>query len=61
LQVEGAASQPLGRLSLSGGAASFPVPAKTAEELVQMADAALYEAKHGGRDRCQACKDFLAG
>jgi diguanylate cyclase (GGDEF)-like protein len=54
-------SQPLGHLSVSIGVASYPVPCSSAEELVKMADAALYEAKEAGRDRCQACKDFLAG
>ncbi|MDI6871613.1 MAG: sensor domain-containing diguanylate cyclase [Bacillota bacterium] len=54
-------TQPLGHFSVSVGVASYPVPCPSAEELVKQADAALYEAKKAGRDRCQACKDFLAG
>jgi diguanylate cyclase (GGDEF)-like protein len=45
-----AASQPDGSLSISIGVASFPDDAVDSEALVRTADAALYEAKHGGRN-----------
>ncbi|RMH45364.1 MAG: diguanylate cyclase [Deltaproteobacteria bacterium] len=45
-----AETQPLGRLSVSIGVASFPDDAAGAEALVRQADAALYAAKHGGRN-----------
>lgn len=61
LAEEEGKTQPLGHFSVSIGVASYPVPCPSAEELVKLADAALYEAKKAGRDRCQACKDFLAG
>lgn len=61
LAGEEAKTQPLGHFSVSVGVASYPQPCRNAEELVKQADAALYEAKRAGRDRCQACKDFLAG
>ena len=38
-------------LTFSAGAASFPATGATPEELLRAADAALYEAKHAGRDR----------
>jgi diguanylate cyclase (GGDEF)-like protein len=43
--------QSLGRITLSLGVASFPEHGPTAEALVQAADAALYQAKRGGRDQ----------
>jgi diguanylate cyclase (GGDEF)-like protein len=45
-----AASQPGGSLSISIGVASFPDDASDSEALVRAADAALYQAKHGGRN-----------
>lgn len=47
----GAAQQPLGALTISGGVAAFPDDALSAVELVRAADAALYEAKAAGRNR----------
>jgi diguanylate cyclase (GGDEF)-like protein len=43
--------QPLGRLSVSGGVASYPYDGLDAATLLAAADAALYEAKRLGRDR----------
>ncbi|HUF19647.1 MAG TPA: GGDEF domain-containing protein, partial [Burkholderiales bacterium] len=48
LKFEG---QALGKLTVSIGLASLPEHAKNADELFQAADAALYGAKEGGRDR----------
>jgi diguanylate cyclase (GGDEF)-like protein len=42
--------QPGGQISISVGAASFPDDAVDSELLVRAADAALYEAKHAGRN-----------
>jgi diguanylate cyclase (GGDEF)-like protein len=39
------------RITVSAGVAAFPEDAKTREDLIQKADAALYEAKKTGRDR----------
>ncbi|MEZ4402480.1 MAG: diguanylate cyclase [Kofleriaceae bacterium] len=43
--------QPMGRVSISVGVASFPDDATDAEALVRAADDALYAAKRAGRDR----------
>jgi diguanylate cyclase (GGDEF)-like protein len=43
--------QPLGRLTISVGVASFPDDAATEDELVARADSALYMAKRQGRNR----------
>jgi diguanylate cyclase (GGDEF)-like protein len=43
--------QPLGRLSVSGGVASYPTHGLDAGALLSAADAALYEAKRQGRNR----------
>jgi diguanylate cyclase (GGDEF)-like protein len=41
-------------VTVSGGAASFPHCARSPEALIVAADAALYRAKQGGRDRVEA-------
>lgn len=46
--------QPLGRVSVSIGIASYPAHASTPLELVERADLALYEAKRLGRNRVVA-------
>ncbi|MSP17676.1 MAG: diguanylate cyclase [Myxococcales bacterium] len=46
-----AGHQPDGRLTISLGVATFPEDARQPEELVGIADAALYRAKSGGRNR----------
>ena len=43
-------AQPNGRVSISIGVASFPDDAADSEALIRAADAALYQAKRGGRD-----------
>ena len=47
---EGEESMPGGRITISSGVATFPDDASTAEELVDHADKALYEAKRAGRN-----------
>ncbi|MFZ9886516.1 MAG: diguanylate cyclase [Myxococcota bacterium] len=57
IDVPGARAQPLGHLSISVGLAVYPdhMPAvlegAALEALLEVADKAVYEAKHGGRDR----------
>lgn len=46
--------QPLGRVTISGGVATFPEDARSALELQRSADRALYEAKAAGRNRIVA-------
>jgi len=46
----GEASQPLGRMTLSGGIASFPIDAQDDIALVKVADSRLYQAKEKGRN-----------
>ena len=43
----------VGRITASFGVAEFPLSAATGRELITVADAALYEAKRGGRDRVE--------
>ena len=43
--------QPMKRVTVSGGVATFPDDAQDAVELLLAADAALYRAKQGGRNR----------
>jgi diguanylate cyclase (GGDEF)-like protein len=47
----GGASQPLGRVTLSAGVATFPFDAGDEATLVRAADARLYLAKQAGRNR----------
>jgi diguanylate cyclase (GGDEF)-like protein len=47
----GEASQPLGRITLSGGIAGFPLDAQDDLGLIKVADARLYKAKECGRNR----------
>jgi diguanylate cyclase (GGDEF)-like protein len=44
-------TQPGGRLTISGGVASFPVDGSNGTELIGHADQALYQAKAAGRNR----------
>jgi diguanylate cyclase (GGDEF)-like protein len=45
---------PLGPITLSVGVAEFPMHGETGDKLIEVADAALYEAKRGGRNRAVA-------
>ena len=47
----GGPRQPTGRLTVSGGVATFPADATTCEELLAAADRNLYAAKRAGRNR----------
>jgi len=44
-------SQPNGRVTISGGVATFPYDAKSMADLIRCADKALYKGKHAGRNR----------
>ena len=43
----------LGLLSISVGLAMYPDSATNSDELLRLADLALYDAKHSGRNRVQ--------
>jgi diguanylate cyclase (GGDEF)-like protein len=47
----GESSQPLGRVTVSSGIATFPLDAQDDIALVKVADSRLYQAKEQGRDR----------
>jgi diguanylate cyclase (GGDEF)-like protein len=51
-----AAGQPLGKVTISGGVASFPEDSRDSIDLIRSADQALYEAKAAGRNRVLAAK-----
>lgn len=65
LDLPGAKGQPLGHMSISVGVAIYPddMPAvlegSANEALLDTADRAVYEAKHGGRDRVVAASTAL--
>lgn len=43
--------QPLGKVTVSGGIAVFPIDGKSSAELLQVADERLYQAKRKGKNR----------
>ncbi|MDO8323682.1 MAG: sensor domain-containing diguanylate cyclase [Phenylobacterium sp.] len=49
--------QPLGRVTISAGIATFPHQGVDRGDLIQMADEALYEAKRSGRNRTAMATD----
>ena len=50
----GGQTQPLGRVTVSGGVATFPTDATTRDGVVELADRNLYQAKQSGRNRIVA-------
>jgi diguanylate cyclase (GGDEF)-like protein len=50
---EGGDTQPLGKVTISGGVACFPNDASDSVELLRVADEALYRAKQNGRNRVE--------
>jgi diguanylate cyclase (GGDEF)-like protein len=57
---EGGSSQPLGRVTISGGVATFPEDAVRDETLIEVADMNLYRAKDSGRNAIVADPNPLA-
>jgi diguanylate cyclase (GGDEF)-like protein len=53
-RFEHAAEQPGGRVTISGGVATWPGDGEDVDSLLRSADAALYQAKRGGRNRVLA-------
>ena len=51
--------QPFGFLSISGGIACFPNHGRSVQEVVRLADTALYKAKESGRNRIVAHSSYL--
>jgi len=52
-------TQPSGFLSISGGIACFPNHGRSIQEVVRLADIALYKAKESGRNRIVAHSSYL--
>lgn len=52
-------TQPLGRVSISGGVASFPVDGDSIYKVIQLADMSLYKAKAEGRNRVIMHQSYL--
>jgi len=52
--------QPLGKLSVSVGVASYPHDGATAEEIMNSADKSLYHSKESGRNRTTAHHSMMA-
>ena len=52
-------TQPFGFLSISGGIACFPNHGRSIQEVVRLADTALYKAKESGRNRIVAHSSYL--
>lgn len=59
MDFKGGGTQPLGRVTVSIGVATFPPDASEHDMLIRRADAALYDAKHSGRDRVHRWHDKL--
>ncbi|MBN8554914.1 MAG: diguanylate cyclase [Deltaproteobacteria bacterium] len=53
--------QPLKKVTLSIGVATYPDHAKLPVDLIEAADQSLYQAKHGGRNRVVGFADILSG
>jgi diguanylate cyclase (GGDEF)-like protein len=49
------------RMTISAGVAVCPQHGTTPSELIAAADAALYRAKQGGRDRCEVAATRRVG
>jgi diguanylate cyclase (GGDEF)-like protein len=54
---EGGSTQPLGRVTISGGVSIFPDDANGQVELMQAADNALYRAKQAGRNQVMRAEE----
>lgn len=52
-KFEGGENQPLGKVTISLGVATFPDDAENGDDLIHAADQALYRAKRGGRNNVQ--------
>ena len=59
-EFEGGSAQPLGRVTISGGVATFPEDAARDDALIEMADMNLYRAKDAGRNAIVADASPLA-
>lgn len=55
-EFPGGRNQPEGRVTISGGAATFPADGESDEALIKAADENLYRAKEGGRNRVVAAE-----
>lgn len=52
--------QPLGRITLSCGIATYPDHTMNPKRLLRLADTALYKAKNNGRDRCEVWEGAIS-